>query len=346
MSAPRFRVGDVVRTADGLEGTLRRCDAIGDWLVEDWGWRASADLTLLRRPVQVGDVLRDANGVEPDFHVVRVDRDLALDADCSALSLHMRSYLDRWTHEDGTPLEPPRPVAEVPSGKDCPECGGGLNQFDHVCVCSLAPWSRREPVAEDPSIARKARESAVHALSLTKGWEETAFFVGHGIIWGEEALTVRDMPVTHAQPAPTLTPATYASVDSIAKSVRELQGIPLRADPWMPRDTFAIVSPHSVVTGKLPTRLPDVDTLARALFDTDPEVIAFVEQVADAHVRKHVTRWNAVTMRADTVQDLRDDAPERYDAALQRAWDRDEHGWATRATARAEAVLAKLGGAR
>ena len=62
--------------------------------------------------------------------------------------------------------------------------------------------------------------------------------------------------------------------------------------------------------------------LAQALFDTDPEVLAFVERVSEA---KHAKDPVAAKKR---VLDL--------------AWERDEHGWATRARERATTIKGAL----
>ena len=62
--------------------------------------------------------------------------------------------------------------------------------------------------------------------------------------------------------------------------------------------------------------------LAQAIFDTDPEVLCFVEQVSEA---KHAKDPVAAKKRA-----------------LDVAWERDEHGWATRARERAAAIKGAL----
>lgn len=62
--------------------------------------------------------------------------------------------------------------------------------------------------------------------------------------------------------------------------------------------------------------------LAQAIFDTDPEVLAFVEQVGEV---KHAK-----------------DAFVAKKRALDIAWERDERGWATRARERAAAIKGAL----
>lgn len=62
--------------------------------------------------------------------------------------------------------------------------------------------------------------------------------------------------------------------------------------------------------------------LAQALFDTDSEVLAFVARVSEA---EHAKDPSAAKKRA-----------------LDVAWERDEHGWATRAHERAAAVKSVL----
>ncbi len=80
------------------------------------------------------------------------------------------------------------------------------------------------------------------------------------------------------------------------------------------------------------------DTLARALFNTDAEVDAFVS---------HVSEWaaDAECCQADfTGPCARCDAQQaRYERAQETAWGRDEQGWRSRAVERAEAVLTALG---
>ena len=61
--------------------------------------------------------------------------------------------------------------------------------------------------------------------------------------------------------------------------------------------------------------------LAQAIFDTDPEVLAFVEEVAE-------TRYSPCSTLS----------VEKRRLALDKAWQRDENGWATRALQRAAAI--------
>lgn len=83
--------------------------------------------------------------------------------------------------------------------------------------------------------------------------------------------------------------------------------------------------------------LPSAAALAAAIFKTDPEVVLFVREVSDwigprvpKHLREH--QWPEEWKR--------DTDMARLEAAFMRAWDRDERGWATRATRRAKAILA------
>lgn len=99
MSAPKFRVGDVVHVAGSREE--RRVESMtGD------GWpnvRCGIVLiavdpiaaTLLRRPVRVGDVIKVM--VTGELHTVEA-------SDVRHNACHWPS----WTHADGTPIEPPR----------------------------------------------------------------------------------------------------------------------------------------------------------------------------------------------------------------------------------------------
>lgn len=66
-----------------------------------------------------------------------------------------------------------------------------------------------------------------------------------------------------------------------------------------------------------------VTWLAQALFRTDEQVVAFVASVADAEVKGAVTELDET----------------RLAKAMERAWERDENGWATRARNRAARVL-------
>lgn len=66
--------------------------------------------------------------------------------------------------------------------------------------------------------------------------------------------------------------------------------------------------------------------IARALFDTDRRVLDFVGQVGDFFwYRAGVPEWDYDT--------------DRHSAAMQRAWDLDEHGWRTEANERARDML-------
>ena len=62
--------------------------------------------------------------------------------------------------------------------------------------------------------------------------------------------------------------------------------------------------------------------LAQALFDTDPDVLTFVERVSEATYAKEPS------VSKKRVLDL--------------AWERDEHGWATRSRERAAAIRSVL----
>ncbi len=63
--------------------------------------------------------------------------------------------------------------------------------------------------------------------------------------------------------------------------------------------------------------------LARSLFRTDPDVVAFVARVGEG--RPH--------------------AGDSFSSVMQTVWDRDEHGWTTRALARASVMADWLGAA-
>jgi hypothetical protein len=79
-----------------------------------------------------------------------------------------------------------------------------------------------------------------------------------------------------------------------------------------------------------PSRQADIDTLTRALFDTDAEVIAFCSRVGERETRK-TNADGSVTFSVNLGA---------YQRALDVAWSRDENGWATRAKQRCEAILA------
>jgi hypothetical protein len=85
--------------------------------------------------------------------------------------------------------------------------------------------------------------------------------------------------------------------------------------------------------------LPTVAQLARALFETDPDVVAFVNRVSDCEIAA-MRRGLAVAMPPGAAA-LVD--PRRRQRAMQIAWDRDEHGWSERAQARAASALVLMG---
>jgi hypothetical protein len=140
-SAPKFRVGDVCRHLDTeVEDTIDRIDPMTHcshgcsqhlWFQRE-RVRCEDFVTLLRRPVQVGDVLRvpdhwfvdnelrTVEAIHPSGVVVSQYGDL-----CEIELLASRGF----THADGTPIEPPRsapidpPQAAKPSEKWWPHVG-------------------------------------------------------------------------------------------------------------------------------------------------------------------------------------------------------------------------------
>ncbi len=82
--------------------------------------------------------------------------------------------------------------------------------------------------------------------------------------------------------------------------------------------------------------LPTIAELARALFETDPEVTRFCASVDDAMPP-------ATLSIAERVK-AQEEASRRWARARQIAWERDEGGFRSRALDRAEAVSDRLKG--
>jgi hypothetical protein len=119
-----FRVGDVVRHYVNVYvvADVRGSEVDVHLPVGGLGNTHANNITLLRRPVAVGDVLVDRMG-EAKLTVLRVEfggHGIVDSTDQRRLFL-TRAALDRWTHEDGTPIEPPRPEQATVRPKPDPD---------------------------------------------------------------------------------------------------------------------------------------------------------------------------------------------------------------------------------
>jgi len=91
--------------------------------------------------------------------------------------------------------------------------------------------------------------------------------------------------------------------------------------------------------------LPNEGVVARAIFDTDPDVCSFIASIADNVVRFTETRWNTALGRSETVAVAGVNVAEirQWDRRLlDTAWDRNENGWADRALLRARAIIGTI----
>lgn len=85
-----------------------------------------------------------------------------------------------------------------------------------------------------------------------------------------------------------------------------------------------------------PPPMPTVEQLARAIWRTDRRVIAFCASVDDAVAPPQPADADWAKVGEEVVR--------RHERALDIAWTRDEHGWATEAQQRAEQILDVLRG--
>jgi hypothetical protein len=89
------------------------------------------------------------------------------------------------------------------------------------------------------------------------------------------------------------------------------------------------------MVGPPPVSFADPEQLARALFETDPEVVAFVRIVSESSAARE---WKG----SETCPRGAVSPESRAQRAMQVAWDRDEQGWTTRSRQRAETMVEVL----
>lgn len=254
MSAPQFREGDVVRDGDREERVVEGAGASG-YIHVTCGmssiWRAPDRLTLLRRPVRVGDTLRRKSDVQitSEVRYIREDGHVLGHLLCRPLEI----VAAEWEHVDGTAIDPPAPeVKPTVTPVDGP------------------------PIVRDPELER-----AMGAAS----------------------------PVVVVR---------VPAAETLADQVRSL------APPWL---RGLDMRRGSVARSLVDTVEAAVEKgLVRALWETDPEVIAFVKQVSEHDHRDDLEAMEVEAERCATI-----------------AWERREPaGSRERAEQRADAVLSVL----
>jgi hypothetical protein len=182
---PKFRKGDVVRHQCG-EGRVLDVTALVWASIEGEiaGFRGD-DLTLLRRPIQDGDTIIDTTGVCQPFHVSNVAgrfHDVAcLDAYDGGL-LWWVDIEKRWTHADGTPIDPP-PMRNAFD----PATDKSGNTFSHPPIVISARAGAVETKFTDCTIGNLPTQEE-YARALFESDPEVVKFVEFvGDAWREDA---------------------------------------------------------------------------------------------------------------------------------------------------------------
>ncbi len=313
----QFRVGDVVRTL-GLPGGG----------VVTWVGNASValshvyipfdEVTLLRRPVRVGDVL-----TKPRNCVAVTEHD-GMTTSCGfgssvfkATELPRRTMSD-WsingiligvggiTHEDGTLIELPAPQRPT----------GIAARFAHVQEM-LSPSDGSLPLIS-PEQARTLLDLPdIAPSSLQNGRivHVSTPAPGGGRFYDQwsplDRLTSNTLPM-RAGRAEEL----QAEIAQATKRVQENM-----AKMWWGEDP---AEPEA--------SLPTVERMARALFETDPDAAAFIASRSESEGHHTCVAESGVECESCA----------RRAKVAQIAWDRNEGGWAETATERAAAVLRAL----
>lgn len=326
--AAKFRIGDVVRLPCGREvRILERNEACAFVEGQSLGYFAT-QLTLLRRPVQVGDRLTKPGGCRA---VGATDGGFGKEL-FTASELPKLERCGRWSihgmwidvggicHADGTPIDPPSPEAK-PSAKHpltvaveaqraalaapIPTTPSGRIEWlqllhDEGHISKAAILEMFDKIAESPALT---------ARQLTNQWAQESLRAhlppkppckrcgsGSTAAWG----------VTHNDGA------RFCGLPCHDEYDREVYGIDRR--------------PH-------PSELPlTAERLARALWDGDEEVRRFLDRVAEVAPAGADVDLEAQEVRGERVADI--------------AWTRDELGAKSRWTDVATAALARLGRTR
>jgi hypothetical protein len=296
----RLRCGDVVLVGDS-ERTVAHYDEATDTVDVrlDEGFVTNhprAAVLLVRRPVEVGDrllyVRPGVTGLAEEWIVTEFGS-ASRDTGTMIASLSIGcDGLHRWTHKNKIPIDP----SGVPVRNLRGEIVGRTIERPKMRVVStpnadpeFADERKPSPfIAEFPHKPSAVDEWAKCSSSPTQSTLNTAKELG---------LELRALE-TNEELRARITSTLEATMSSPKKSLRNLieANIPVYA-----------------VIDEVIAKLFDFEQLARAFFATDPEVIAFVNRVAETEFP--VVNPTLTTMTAQH---------ERITRAFRTAWDRDE----------------------
>lgn len=323
----KFHVGDVVE-ARGVEGESRvvGCDgevtAIDQPLGGHRNWLSTA-LTLLRRPVRVGDVLLkpldcvavtkldDGGAVSTGFGLpVFRATELPTRHGSNGWSIN-GLWLDRLSRADGTPIEPPRASAST----------------DAVMV-----W-RDQFGVEHRDVVPTTPVRPTASTATLRGLRERV-----RAITEEQVMPYRDLkPACRACDWCQAEPAALL-VFAMSRGERKFCGTGCHA-------SWCRVFEGQAVPQRASPVAPSIDALTRALFETDPAVLAHVRLNGEVPPMGIACSFDTGAQAAAAHRSAEA-------TAIRRGWARacfgyqPERGWATAAEARATAVLGAMGAAR
>ncbi len=320
MSTEKFRDGDIVRCVRpgpnlDLEGVVVDGTSLGGGFylrgaAESWNPEC---FVLLRRPIRVGDVLRIPKGwgdvsLGPTRTISRIENGSIHSREGGAFSsLEYLSKLDqRITHADGTPIDRTEPSVEITKLDGAtgsipkPTCGATLGGW----VCNGHPGHTHHH--------REVANCAIKA-QWVEGFQappHARFILGNGnMVTGYTAPMDRDFIINGvccedcARPLP----------DGASRGMMKCSGCAAASDAELRKRAVAtldrlrpnrgtLADLREVIEQSIPMtitvedvcravlgdrRSPEVqlDDAARAFFDTDPVVLAFVAANCDAEVR-------------------------------------------------------------
>ena len=322
MSAPRFLPGDVVRHAwPGYPGYFEVIDHLGEGLVRlsppsgETLTSSASLLTLVRRPEAKPEPARFLPG-----DVVRNG--------VNGAEARVAAVL------------PPLVEVEIPGL-------AGRHQWRHADL-TLVRRPEAKPKPAKPERPVRVGDEVVYPASGAR------LRVGNTSAWRDAAKA----GWTHADGAPI---ATEEAPEPAARATEPPGGAARGCNPdrsrspdppegWPSRPLHSPMCTDLSMSARPPEpSLPHVEDLARALFDEDAEVHAFIRSVADCSVPVTETRWNVALGREETVSagGVADARPWAAHRRLRdTAWDRNELGARTRCLILAARVLDRLRGLR
>lgn len=268
-----------------------------------------ATATLLRRPVRVGDR-------------VRCKRDVALVSVVTAPSGVDCLF---WEHEDGTPIEPPPPARPIRPNDILRAKGPTVHVHDRDGnVVEARP-------SDDLNWCVGSKGTTLPPVLSEWRHEDGAEIVApmacldhHRLELGASCPGCGERPDRHGHYSPGVPPGAAPLALGAVKSVHVSARV--TADPTP----------------------PTAENLTRALWQTDPEVLAIVREKADATLVETTTtaRLEYEGRASADVITFRVEHASRLDRALDIAWSRDEAGRRSFWTKRVEEALARIGGER